>query len=48
MINSGLIDEIIFLEKQVGEYRILELNFPNIKNKIYDAREKYSSSKINF
>ena len=38
--------EIIFLEKQVEKYRKLELNFPNIKNKIANARAKYSSQLI--
>lgn len=35
--------EIMFLEKQVDKYRKLELNFPNIKTKISDAKEKCSS-----
>lgn len=38
--------EIIFLEKQVEKYRKLELNFPNIKNKIANARAKCSSQLI--
>ena len=38
--------EIIFLEKQVEKYRKLELSFPNIKNKIFDAKEKCSSQLI--
>ncbi|QIO04669.1 hypothetical protein [Acinetobacter shaoyimingii] len=35
--------EIIFLEKQVEKYRKLELSFPNISNKIYDAKTVCSS-----
>lgn len=38
--------EIMFLEKQVEKYRKLELSFPNIKNKIFDAKEKCSSQLI--
>ncbi|MNG48124.1 hypothetical protein D3C78_28960 [compost metagenome] len=38
--------EILFLEKQVEKYRKLELSFPNIKNKIFDAKEKCSSQLI--
>ena len=35
--------EIIFLEKQVEKYRKLELSFPNISNKIFDAKKLCSS-----
>ena len=35
--------EIMFLEKQVEKYRKLELNFPNISNKICDAKKLCSS-----
>ena len=31
--------EIMFLEKQVEKYRKLELSFPNISNKICDAKK---------
>ena len=35
--------EIMFLEKQVEKYRKLELSFPNISNKICDAKKVCSS-----
>ena len=35
--------EIMFLEKQVEKYRKLELSFPNISNKICDAKAVCSS-----
>lgn len=38
--------EIMFLEKQIEKYRKLELSFPNIQNKIFDAKEKCSSQLI--
>lgn len=36
----------MFLEKQVEKYRKLELSFPNIKNKIFEAKEKCFSQLI--
>lgn len=38
--------EILFLEKQADKYRKLELNFPHIRNKIFDAKEKCLSQLI--
>lgn len=35
--------EILFLEKQAETYIKLELNFPNVKNKISQAKKKCSS-----
>lgn len=32
--------EILFLEKQTEKYEKLELGFPNMKNKIFHAKEK--------
>lgn len=44
--EAKISSEIIFLEKQAEKYRKLELSFPNIKNKIFDAKEKCYSQLI--
>ena len=41
--ESKVSSEIMFLEKQIDKYRKLELSFPNIANKICDAKKVCSS-----